>query len=134
MVYMNERDLPIVESAPMWVKEYFGLSVSYIPTINAHLKEGNTIKIGKVVLTVLEIPGHSPGSIALVGDGFLFTGDLMFENGGIGRTDLPGGDEKALFESIKRVLSFPENYIVYPGHGKDFSIKEAKSWFHALWY
>jgi len=52
----------------------------------------------------------------------------VFKWGGVGRTDLPGGDEKALMDSIRRVLEFPEEFWVYPGHGDFFKIKEAKKW------
>ena len=76
-----------------------------------------------------EVPGHSPGSIALIGEGVAFTGDLLFEMGGVGRTDLPGGDEEALNRSLLRVLSLPDSTLIYPGHGNPFTVGEARGWF-----
>ncbi len=67
-------------------------------------------------LEVLHLPGHSPGSIALVGGGAIFCGDVLFA-GSIGRTDLPGGSWEQLRQSLHRLISLPGDYIVYPGHG-----------------
>lgn len=67
-------------------------------------------------LDVLHTPGHTPGSISLVGDGVVFTGDTLFHMS-VGRTDLPGGDWDALVESVCRLYGLPRGYLVYPGHG-----------------
>jgi len=128
-ILLHPADLPLMEEAPEWVMRYFGIPVPPPPRIDGYLKEGNTVRVGDFTFTVWEIPGHSPGSIALVGDGVAFTGDLIFGMGGVGRTDLPGGDEDALFVSIKRVLSLPESTLVYPGHGNPFTVAEARRWF-----
>lgn len=67
-------------------------------------------------LTVLHTPGHSPGSIVLVGDGVLIAGDLLFA-GSIGRVDLPGGSPNLMYESLCRIVALSGDYTVYPGHG-----------------
>ena len=67
-------------------------------------------------LRVLHTPGHSPGSIVLVGDGVLFVGDLLFA-GSIGRTDLPGGSIAEMTTSLAKLTALPGDYTVYPGHG-----------------
>ncbi|MBN1858735.1 MBL fold metallo-hydrolase [Candidatus Bipolaricaulota bacterium] len=67
-------------------------------------------------LRVLHLPGHSRGSIALVGGGAIFCGDVLFA-GSIGRTDLPGGSWDRLRQSLRRLISLPGDYVVYPGHG-----------------
>lgn len=87
------------------------------------LKEGDLITVGKEVkLKVLHTPGHTPGGICLVGDGFIFTGDTLFA-GSIGRTDFPGGSFRALIKSIKeKLLPFPDEFIIYPGHGPSSTI------------
>lgn len=84
----------------------------------AELSEGDTITFGDCSLTVIETPGHTPGSICLVSqnDKCIFTGDTVFA-GSIGRTDFPGGDFDAITESLERVISYPSEYILYPGHG-----------------
>ncbi|MEM0464280.1 MBL fold metallo-hydrolase [Pyrobaculum sp.] len=72
-------------------------------------------------LDVLLTPGHTPGSISLVGDGVVFTGDTLFHMS-VGRTDLPGGDWDALVDSICRLYRLPRVYLVYPGHGPTTTI------------
>jgi len=126
-VYMNFKDKFLVEDTS-WIIERFGIRVDYVPKIDGELREGNEFVLGSKSLKIIEIPGHSPGSVGIVGENFVIVGDLMFKWGGIGRTDLPGGDEKALMDSIRRVLEFPEEFWVYPGHGDFFKIKEAKKW------
>jgi len=82
------------------------------------LEEGEVISLGTTVrLTVLHTPGHTPGGICLVGDGLIFTGDTLFA-GSIGRTDLPGGSYAELLRSIReKLLVYPDETIIYPGHG-----------------
>ncbi|MBN1798701.1 MAG: MBL fold metallo-hydrolase [Spirochaetales bacterium] len=76
-------------------------------------------KVFNTKLSVIETPGHSKGSICLYNeqDGIIFTGDTLFFDG-IGRSDLPGGDEKLLLTSIKnKILTLPPETSVFPGHG-----------------
>ena len=77
--------------------------------------EGDVIKIGGLDFTVLETPGHSPGSVTLLCESALFTGDTLFRDG-CGRTDLVGGDMDILLLSLKRLSSLDGDYEVYPGH------------------
>lgn len=78
---------------------------------------GEDIRVGGVILGVLHTPGHTPGGISLVGGGAVFCGDALFA-GSIGRTDLLGGDHTTLIESIReKLLTLPDETIVYPGHG-----------------
>jgi hydroxyacylglutathione hydrolase len=65
---------------------------------------------------LLATPGHTPGHLVLVGEGLLFSGDLLFHRG-VGRTDLPGGSFSLLRQSLRTVLDFPDDMIVCPGHG-----------------
>ena len=67
-------------------------------------------------LRVIHTPGHSPGSITLVGDGIMFTGDLLFA-GSVGRTDFPGGSGADMRRSLARILGIDGDFRVYPGHG-----------------
>jgi len=80
---------------------------------------------------VLHIPGHTQGSIGLYDDeaGVLFSGDTLFK-GDWGRTDLPGGNEDQIQQSLKRLLSMDGNIVVYPGHGPTTSIGEERQKFH----
>ncbi len=88
------------------------------------LKEKDKINIGTVSLKVIHTPGHTPGSICLLGDNFIFTGDTLFENA-YGRTDLPGGSDKQMQNSLKKISALLKlNTIIYPGHGKPFKIRK----------
>lgn len=92
--------------------------------IGHQLKEGDVIKIGGGELKVLHVPGHSPGSIALYdeADRFVIVGDTLFE-GSIGRTDLMGGSHSQLVDAInKKLMSLPEDVVVFPGHGDSTTI------------
>lgn len=85
-----------------------------------YLTGGEKIKIGEVILEILHTPGHTRGSICILGQDFIFSGDTVFEDG-VGRTDLPGGSEKDLKKSLKKLQKIikPETKI-YPGHGNWF--------------
>lgn len=123
-VLANKLDLPLGERMQQQAM-MFGINKQFRQVeITDFLSDGETIKIGNGELKVLHVPGHSLGSIALYdkADGFVIVGDALF-NGSIGRTDLPGGDFDTLIKSIKdRLLSLPDNTIVYPGHGEPTTI------------
>ena len=88
------------------------------------VKDGDTLSLGNEEIEVWEVPGHTPGSLMFKVDNHAFVGDLAFEGGGYGRFDLPGGDVRALVNSLKKLLKFDDNTMLYPGHGPKTSIKE----------
>lgn len=95
-------------------------------SIDRPLRDGDTVAVGPDSLTVLAVPGHSPGGIALYNsDGrVLFSGDSLFHRS-IGRTDLPGGDPRTLADSIRaKLLTLPPDTLVLPGHGPSTTIGE----------
>jgi len=92
---------------------------------NILLEDEALLKFGKVTLKIMHTPGHTPGSISLVGENPVFTGDTLFA-GGIGRTDLPGGSDRDMELSLEKLLRLPEHYVVYPGHGAASTIGEEK--------
>ncbi len=84
------------------------------------LKDGDKIKIGNVILQVIHTPGHTAGSICLLGEDVIFTGDTLFRDG-YGRTDLPGGSKEDMQKSLERLKTIIKPGItIYPGHGKIF--------------
>lgn len=88
--------------------------------VDKFLEEGDKIKIDKICLEVIHTPGHSPGSICLLSEGFVFTGDTLFEDG-FGRTDLAGGSQKDMEKSLKRLGKvLKPGTKIYPGHGPIF--------------
>ena len=80
------------------------------------LEDGSLIKIGDESLTVMLTPGHTPGSICLVGEKLVFTGDTLFTEG-IGRTDFPGGSMRDMRLSLQKLVRLPDYFLIYPGHG-----------------
>ena len=109
----------------------FGFDVRVRPA-DRLLEDGETVTVGSVRLKVIHTPGHSAGGIALLGDGFVFTGDTLFA-GSIGRSDLPCSSEEhtiaydVLIDSIKgKLLTLPEETIVLTGHGPPTTIGEEK--------
>ena len=91
------------------------------------LRDGDTISLDDESIKILETPGHTTGSISILTDGLLFVGDLIFSGGGVGRTDLPGGNYSELLSSIKRVINLPNDITIYPGHNNPTSTNEIKN-------
>ena len=83
------------------------------------LKGGEILNLGDCKMKVIHTPGHTPGSICLYEEksNGLFSGDTIFPNGGVGRTDLLGGNTQQLIESIKGLCKLDVK-ILYPGHGE----------------
>lgn len=97
-------------------------------SIDVELKEGDVVKIGSGELQVIATPGHSPGGICLYcpQGGFLISGDTLFR-GGIGRTDLEGGNGRQLTSSIReKLFTLPDETKVLPGHDRFTTIGDEK--------
>jgi hydroxyacylglutathione hydrolase len=81
------------------------------------LNGGETLELAGIAFEVVSVPGHSPAHLAYGAEGVLFSGDVLFQ-GGVGRTDLPGGDWDTLLDSIRMLGErFPPETVVYSGHG-----------------
>jgi glyoxylase-like metal-dependent hydrolase (beta-lactamase superfamily II) len=93
------------------------------------LAEGSRIRFGEIDLLVLHTPGHTEGSVCLLSgeDGILISGDTLFA-GGWGRTDLAGGDEDQMIDSLARLATLEEHLTVLPGHGPQTTIGREKPW------
>ena len=88
--------------------------------------EGDVIEIGDLEITVLETPGHSPGSVTLMCESALFTGDTLFRDS-CGRTDLGGGNMEILLKSLRRLSALEDDYEVYPGHAESSTLSRERS-------
>lgn len=77
--------------------------------------EGDTVSVGGLTFTVMETPGHSSGSVCLVCEDAIFSGDTLFRDS-CGRTDFEDGDMEAMLRSLLRLEAMEGNYEVYPGH------------------
>jgi len=120
-VWLHPADRPLYDAVPQQA-EWFGLRAPTLPPPDREFAHGDTVRVGELAFQVRHTPGHSPGSVSLVGPGVVLGGDVLFA-GSIGRTDLPGGDFDTLIASIEReLLSLPEATIVYTGHGPETTV------------
>lgn len=115
-IYLHPLDRPLYDAVAEQAR-WFGIRAEPAPPPDVELMAGDTLTIGEASFRVRHTPGHSPGSVSLVGHGAIIGGDVLFQ-GSIGRTDLPGGDYDTLLQSIHReFLSLSDDTIVYTGHG-----------------
>jgi glyoxylase-like metal-dependent hydrolase (beta-lactamase superfamily II) len=95
-----------------WVKRSTGLGDSDLTLHDS----GDVVLVGEIPITLMHTPGHTPGSQCFVVDGKLVAGDTLFLEG-CGRTDLPGSDPDAMYESLtQRLAAVPDSTMLYPGH------------------
>jgi len=113
-ILIHEYDAPLLRG-----------SSAVSPPADKKLHDGDIVKVGKVKLKVLHTPGHTQGSICLLGEKVVFTGDTLFA-GSIGRTDMPDSSDEAIQGSLKRLITLPDYLKVYPGHGPASTMCEEK--------
>lgn len=121
-LYMNEYDAPLLTSYELNCSlEGRQVIVKSKPNF---IKPGLN-KIGDFDVEIIDAPGHSEGCSMLRYENNLFTGDVLFKNS-IGRTDLKGGSNTKMNNSLKMIRDMEEDYVVYPGHGEATTLKEEK--------
>ena len=117
-ILLHELEREFIKPAP-YRNEVSGAGFK----IDKLLKDGDEIKIGNIVLKVIHTPGHTKGSICLLGENEIFTGDTIFKDD-YGRTDLKGGSEENLKNSLKKLEKiFHPKMKIYPGHGEIFEVE-----------
>ena len=89
--------------------------------------EGTTLHLAGLDISVLQTPGHTPGSVCLMTENTLFSGDTLFA-GSCGRTDLPGGSWEQMRSSLKRLSEIEANLWVLPGHGESTMLESEKKY------
>ena len=113
-VYLNQKDLalpPMLTNGPLYYTDTY--------------KDGDTVTLAGIPFRVLETPGHTPGSVCLMTGAHLFSGDTLFA-GSCGRTDLPGGDSRAMRNSLRKLATLEGDYDIYPGHGSATTLAREK--------
>lgn len=112
-VHEAEREV-VVDGKPL--RREFGPLATQLGNVET-FEAGRPYRAGSLEFEVLHTPGHSPGGVSLKIDGFLFTGDALFASS-VGRSDFANSDGAALIDGIKtRLLTLPDDTIVYSGHG-----------------
>jgi glyoxylase-like metal-dependent hydrolase (beta-lactamase superfamily II) len=107
---------------------WFGVRVADSPPPDVELVPEHDLTVGTLSLQVLHTPGHSPGGVTFYvpSEGVAFDGDTLFA-GGVGRTDLPGGNWHTLMRSIRDVLfALPDETKLHPGHGPTTTVGREK--------
>ncbi len=115
-VYLHPADAPLYAAAASSAARW---NLPFVqPDAPEHqISQGQVFTAGDLTLIARELPGHAPGHVVFVSEGFVIAGDTLFA-GSIGRTDLPGGNHPQLIEGIQReLLPLPAATAVYPGHG-----------------
>ncbi len=113
-VYLDAKDLalpPMLTAGPLYYTDTYA--------------DGDTVTLAEMSVRVLETPGHTPGSVCLLIEDHMFAGDTLFA-GSCGRTDLPGGDTRAMRDSLRCLATLTENYAVHPGHGSGTTLDREK--------
>ncbi|MBR1779793.1 MAG: MBL fold metallo-hydrolase [Oscillospiraceae bacterium] len=118
-VYIAEVDYPEARDGGA-----FGYCMGPVDTIR-FFDEGDTVTLGNLKIDVLRTPGHTRGSVTLRVEDCLFSGDTLF-CGSCGRTDLPGGDFRAMQRSLKRLSDLPGDFRVYPGHDSSTTLERER--------
>lgn len=113
-VFLDKKELampPMLTNGPLYYTDGY--------------RDGDTLTLAGIPIQVLETPGHTPGSVCLIMEDTLFSGDTLFA-GSCGRTDLPCGDARAMRDSLRRLAALSENYRVCPGHGPSSTLNREK--------
>ena len=117
-IMIHRQDLAMLTDPSLNLSRMLGLRVTS-PPADIILEDGDTFKVGDEEFRVIHTPGHSRGSVSILGNGAVFTGDTLFA-GSIGRTDLPGSSLRDLTRSIMdKLMRLPDQTKVYPGHGPE---------------
>ena len=115
-VYIHEADLslpPQFTAGTLYYTDFY--------------KGGITIEAAGLDVFIRHTPGHTPGSVCLLVQDVLFSGDTLFA-GSCGRTDLPGGDWATITKSLKRLAALEGNFWVYSGHGPTSTLRDEKKY------
>lgn len=130
-IVINEAEKENIIDDSVNMCTFLGLPENYMQA-DITVKEGDTIKFGNLEAKIIHTPGHTEGSMSILIEDAVFTGDTMFKRI-YGRTDLKTGSEREIMWSIKdKLLKLPDNTIVYPGHGAITIIREEKEFYAQL--
>lgn len=124
---INSRDTFLVEQLPTTVKHFLNTKEIYIPPrIDGSLTEGKEIKFADNTLKIIETPGHTPGSVCMYSKTLntLISGDTIFADGGIGRTDFNYASAETLRKSLNKIFHNYSTAQILPGHGRGSTLEK----------
>jgi glyoxylase-like metal-dependent hydrolase (beta-lactamase superfamily II) len=124
-------DERVVRHAPAYAAAFGGLRLR-LPDRIAYLEPGERLLLGATDISIVAVPGHTPGSLAFDLGGVILTGDTLFRER-VGRTDFPGSDPAALIASVDRLIEgVPRDALLLAGHGRPWSADPARRWWAAV--
>lgn len=128
-VLIHEEDSEMLSAPESNLSAFVGERLSLSPA-EGTFRGGERISAGALLIEVIHTPGHTRGSSCFIveepGEApVLLSGDTLFA-GSVGRSDLPGGDEKTLFDSLEKFGDLPDDMKVFPGHGPATTIGEER--------
>jgi glyoxylase-like metal-dependent hydrolase (beta-lactamase superfamily II) len=116
-------------ATPVYIHEHDAYFLARLENHNVAterlLKDGDNVTFGNVCLKVMHTPGHTRGSICLIGEKIMFSGDTLFSES-IGRTDFPESSPKDMHTTLQKLTTLPNELIVYPGHDETTSMDQEK--------
>lgn len=123
---IHKDDEFLVKNMQNSAKHFLGITTDPPPIIDGFLAPKSRIKIGGSKLEIIETPGHTPGSCCfyIKSENVLFTGDLLFADAAVGRTDFSYSNAKLLEKSLQKIFKLPPQTIIYSGHGKSSTLSE----------
>jgi hydroxyacylglutathione hydrolase len=122
-IWLHENDLFQLENSTRYAIA-FGFTIEKPPLPDSYLTEGVNVQFGESSISVLHVPGHSPGSVCLYAknESLLLCGDVLF-CGSVGRSDFPEGNHEQLIRGIReKLMVLPPATVVWPGHGPQTTI------------
>jgi hydroxyacylglutathione hydrolase len=125
-IYLHPADTGLLAQAQASAHHWLKRRVDPVPAAEVALAEGQRHPLGTTSLTVIETPGHTPGSVCLYNDQVIFTGDTLFK-GTIGRTDFSYSNPQHMVRSLHRLHQLPSHLQVFPGHGSSTTLSAEKS-------
>lgn len=123
--YIHEKDEFLVARMKETAKFFLKRDIVEIPPSIDRFVQAND-RLGNLI--VMHTPGHTPGSICLAGAGVAFTGDTIFADGAVGRTDFSYSEKHALDASVSRILSLSDSTKLYSGHGEATTVQKEKKY------
>jgi hydroxyacylglutathione hydrolase len=124
-LYISKEDAPMLSSAESNLSLWLGAPF-VVKAEHEAISQEHSLSLGKQSASIKAIPGHTKGGLVIIFEAMLFSGDTLFKES-IGRSDLPGGDHKALLAGIKSEIFSLDDRLVFPGHGEKTSIAHEKN-------
>jgi hydroxyacylglutathione hydrolase len=119
-LYIHEADEQALHDQRGWGAGY-AVDLDLRPKEVRTVSDGDVLEFGGFRIEVMHTPGHTPGHVCFLTDGFVFSGDLVFR-GAIGRYDFPNSSAAEMRTSLRRFLDLPDELTVYPGHGPETTV------------